>query len=275
MTCFMKRLPVEQAVSQELEILTQQIKTAREDDDFFETDLQHWKSILEKVKHQLKTVSLLNNIKEDKTVPLIYQMQILSSSSKMTSLDSGDKNESIYYQIESDMMVSSEKFDRCYGNAKIEQNGQLVTNGNDSFFGTEIRGKAEYSSGMHEIRLRIDNNPSKTWIFIGIISKGTRMGGNLFASSSVYGWGDYDDYFLAGQRQKESGDVVFIHTRENDIIELILDCTKKKIRYTIERNRTTQQLTVDTKKCPFPWQLCICLGGRGDQISLVNNITTL
>ncbi len=262
-------------MSHELENLTQQIKIAREDDDFFETDLQHWKSILEKVKHQLKTISLLNEIKEDKTVPLIYRIQIMSSSPKIPLLETNIKTEANYYQIIPDMIISDEKFDRCYGNAKIEQNGQLVTNGNDSFFGTEIRGKVEYSSDIHNIRLRIENNPSKIWIFIGIISKGTRMGGNLFTPSSVYGWGDYDDYFLAGQRLKKSGDVFFIHTRENDIIELTLDCTKRTIRYTIERSQKSQEISVDTNKCPFPWQLYISLGGRGDQISLLNNTTIL
>ena len=100
------------------------------------------------------------------------------------------------------MAGSGERFDRCYGNAHIEKQGQLVTNGNDSFFGTEVRGKHEYLSGRHQLRFRIENNPSKIWIFIGIISKDAPMGGNLFTSSSVYGWGDYNDYFLAGQRQK-------------------------------------------------------------------------
>jgi hypothetical protein len=274
---FMNRLTVEQAVSQELQNLTKEIAIAREDDGFFETDLQHWTSILEKAKHQLKAVSLSAEMKEDKTIPLVYQLQIVSSPSKLTSLETIVKTKSNYYEIELDSIVSDETFDRCYGNAKIEQHGRLVTNGTDSFFGTEIRGKAEYSTGIHVIRFRIENNPSKIWIFIGIITKGARMGENLFTSSSVYGWGDYNDYFLAGHRQKTDSDVFFIHTRENDIVELMLDCTKKIIRYKIERTQQSEELSIDMNKCPFPWQLYISLGGRGDQIRLLNNkrITTL
>jgi hypothetical protein len=273
----MNRLTVEQAVSQELQNLTKEIAIAREDDGFFETDLQHWTSILEKAKHQLKAVSLSAEMKEDKTIPLVYQLQIVSSPSKLTSLETIVKTKSNYYEIELDSIVSDETFDRCYGNAKIEQHGRLVTNGTDSFFGTEIRGKTEYSSGIHVIRFRIENNPSKIWIFIGIITKGARMGENLFTSSSVYGWGDYNDYFLAGHRQKTDSDVFFIHTRENDIVELMLDCTKKIIRYKIERTQQSEELSIDMNKCPFPWQLYISLGGRGDQIRLLNNkrITTL
>lgn len=271
----MNKLSIEQTVSHELEAVTQQIKTARQDDDFLEKDLRYWKSILEKVKHQLKTVSLSSEIKEDKTISLIYPIQVVPSFLKKTPLYPDTNDEPSYYQIEVDTISLDERFDRCYGNAKIERNGCLVTNGNDSFFGTEIRGRMEYSFDVHRIRLQIENNPSNTWIFIGIISKETRMGGNLFASSSVYGWGDYDDYFIAGQRQKTSGDVFFIHTRENDIIELTIDCTKKTIRYTIERSQKSQEITVDTKKCPHPWQLYISLGGRGDQISLLNTSITV
>jgi hypothetical protein len=272
---FMNRLIVEQAESEELQNLTKEIAIACENDGFFETDLQHWTSILEKAKHQLKAVALSAEMKEDKTVPLVYQLQIVSSSSKLISLETVVKTKSNYYEIEPDSIVSDEKFDRCYGNGKIQQHGHLVTNGTDSFFGTEIRGKAEYSSGVHEIRFQIENNPSKIWIFIGIITKGARMGGNLFTSSSVYGWGDYNDYFLAGHRQKTNSDVFFIHTRENDIVVLMLDCIERTIRYTIERTQQSEQLSIDMNKCPFPWQLFISLGGRGDQIRLLNNITTL
>lgn len=261
---------IEHSVSQELQHISQRIKKAKEDDDFFETDLRNWMSILEKIKHELKTTLLSNDIKEDKTLPLIYQIQFLSSSSKANS-----ENKVNHHQIESDIMIPNERFERCYGNAKIEDNGHLVTNGNDSFLGTEIRGRADYSFGKHRLLLRIENNPSKILICIGIISKITRMGGNLFTSSSAYGWGDYDDYFLAGQRQKNSGDLHFNHTKENDIVELILDCTKQTIRYTNERNKKSQELHIDTNKCPFPWQLYISLGGRGDQIRLLNTITSL
>ena len=127
-----------------------------------------------------------------------------------------------------------------------------MTDGNDSFFGTEIRGNFEYSFGKHRFRLRIENNHSKIWMFIGIISKVAHMGGNLFTSSSVYGWGDYDDYFLAGERQRNTSDVFFIHTHEKDIIELTLDCIKRIIYYKNERSDKRQELNIDTNKCPFP-----------------------
>ena len=95
------------------------------------------------------------------------------------------------------------------------------------------------------------------------------MGGNLFVPSSIYGWSDYNDYFIAGQRQKVDNDVLFSYTREKDVIELVLDCSKRKLRYKKERQQKKQELDIDINKCPFPWQLYISLiGGQGDQISL-------
>jgi hypothetical protein len=236
-SCFMNRVTVEKVVSQALQNLTKEIAIAREDDGFFENNLRHWTSILEKAKHQLKAVALSTEMKENKTIPLVYQLQIVSSPLKLTSLETVVNTKSNYYEIEPDRIVSDEKFDRCYGNAKIQQHGHLVTNGIDSFFGTEIRRKVEYSTGVHEIRFLIENNPSKIWIFIGIVTKGARMGGNLFTSPSVYGRGDYNDYFLAGHRQTTDSDVFFIHTRENDIVALMLNCIGKSIRYKIERTQ--------------------------------------
>jgi hypothetical protein len=118
--------------------LTKEIAIACEDDGFFKADLQHWTSILEKATHQRKAVAFSAEIKEDKTIPLIYQLQIGSSPSKLTSLETVVKTKSNHYEIEPDRIVSDEKFDRCYGNAKIQQHGYLVTNGTDSFFGTQI-----------------------------------------------------------------------------------------------------------------------------------------
>ena len=78
------------------------------------------------------------------------------------------------------------------------------------------------------------------------------MDGNLFVPSSVYGWGDHNDYFIAGQRQKVDNDVLFSYTREKDVIELVLDCSKRKLRYKNERQQKKQELDIDINKCPFP-----------------------
>ena len=265
---------LEQIVPQDLQNLNKQIKQARENEDFFETDLQTWIFLLKEFKQQMSTTSTTINIEEDQTKPLIYQIRMTSSTSdtKPTKINEYQRSDSApdapYASI------CNDRFEYFHGNAKIDKDGLLVTNGNDSFFGTEVRGQMEYSTGKHCLQFRIENNPSKVLIFIGIISKTAKMGGNLFVSSSVYGWGDYNDYFIAGERQKPDSDVFFSHTREKDVIELVLDCSRRKLRYKNERQQKKQELYIDINKCPFPWQLYISLGGQGDQISLLRSSTS-
>ncbi len=72
--------------------MREQIKKAREEDNFFENDLRNWTSILEKLKQELKTASLPHNIKEDITSPLVYQIQIFTLSSNSKSFEINYKN---------------------------------------------------------------------------------------------------------------------------------------------------------------------------------------
>jgi hypothetical protein len=98
--------------------LKEQIKKAREEDDFFEMDLQNWISIIEKFKQELKTASLSNNIKEDKSTPLVYQIQIFSSSSNKRLIEIDGINKSTL----SDMVVSSGIVECHHGNFQISSN---------------------------------------------------------------------------------------------------------------------------------------------------------
>lgn len=251
----------------ELNNLTRQIRQIQQENGLFERDLRTWKISIEKVENYLKNTIVPNRIIDDQTKPLIYKLQIVPKFSEKSIIE-----EDHYYQLEPVASLASERFFHCHGNARIADDGQVVINGSASFFGTEIRGIREYSDGQHDVRLQIENNPSKIWIFIGIISKTQRMGGNLFTSSSVYGWGDYHDYFLAGHRQNSSSEVLRTHTLEEDIIKLSIDCQKRFIRYTNERNQKTEKLSIDLVKCPFPWQLYLSLGGKDDRIRLLNTL---
>jgi hypothetical protein len=71
------------------------MKKACEDDDFFETDLRNWLSMLEKLKQELKTASLSKNIKENRTLPLVHQIQIFPLSSDIKPFEINQKNRSI------------------------------------------------------------------------------------------------------------------------------------------------------------------------------------
>ncbi|CAF3489104.1 unnamed protein product [Rotaria sp. Silwood1] len=256
-------------VSQELNFLNERIKKAREKDDFFETDLINWISILNRLRDELMNVSLSNSIQEDTSAPLIYQLKLLTTSSKFN-----DKIMFPYREIDSQMITSGDVFEHCLNGANIDDHGRLVEH-SDWDCTVEVRGKVDYSSGTHQFRFQIEKNPRRTWIFFGIISKSQPMKKYSYESPSAYGWADYNDYFLNGIRQNNETGTLFHHTVENDIVALVFDCTNRKIYYKNERSQKSQQLDIDINKCPFPWQLHINIYGRGDRVRLLNVISDI
>jgi hypothetical protein len=108
-----------ETITQELHHLKEQIRKAREEDDFFETDLRNWSSILKKLKQELKIATLSNNITEDQTLPLIHQIQIFSPSSSPKAFEVNDTNRSSHHKVESNAMPSNEKPGRRNGNSKF------------------------------------------------------------------------------------------------------------------------------------------------------------
>jgi hypothetical protein len=233
-------------VSEELKVLTGRIKKAREEDDFFETDLNKWISTLERLKHELMTSPLSSSVKEDQTVPLIYQLKLIPKTSNSKFLEMEDENISQHLQNELKLMSREDIFGCCLPGATIEDNGRLVIHSKGGC-SVEVRGKVEYSSGKHRFRLQIDKNTLGLWVFFGIISTLTPMAINSCESSSAYGWVDYNDFFLAGVRQNNQITGKFSHTREKDIISLMFDCTTRKIHYMNERSQQSQQLDIDIK----------------------------
>jgi hypothetical protein len=225
-------------------------------------------STLDQLKQELTNGPLSNNIQEDQSVPFIYQLKLVTTSSEFNNKTIFKNNKS-----ESKMKDSGDIFELCLHGATIEDNGRLIRN--KLFSGVEVRGKVGYASGIHRFRLQIEKNPSRIWIFFGVISQSTPMTQNSYDSSSAYGWADYNDYYLAGIRQNKQGTSSFSHTLENDIISLEFDCYDRKISYTNERSQHKQQLNIDINKCPFPWQLHVNLGEKDDRVRLLSAISIL
>lgn len=220
-------------ISEELSLLSKQIRKAREQDDFFETDLHSWISTLDQLKQQLIHVPSIKTIKEDLSTPLIYKLQLNNISMQTKSKDFNDV------------------FHDCLNGAIIEDNGRLIVH-KSSIAPVEIRGRNEYSFGVHEFRFQIENNPLKTWIFFGIQASITQMTKQSYQTHSAYGWADFNDFFIAGVRQNGQLNAKFSHTKEGDIIVLVLNCGNRTICYTNEQNQCQQNLEVDLNKCPFP-----------------------
>ena len=130
-------------VKEKLKHLSDDLRQGRDDGDFIETDLQQWTQTLEQLKKELLNPTTIA-IQEDSTA-LITKIRI-------------------------DHQDASDRFQRVWDGAQIEQNGQLVVKIGTSGH-TEIRGKIEYNTGKHTIRFRIEQLSQDGWIFFGIISE--------------------------------------------------------------------------------------------------------
>jgi hypothetical protein len=223
----------ESELSKKLQQLSEKLKESRENDDFIETDLQHWKKTLDDFKTDLTSPSTIS-INRCDNISLV---------------------QNIFFNS---FMRTKDIFERTSDNKiRIEENGQLVVHDNNLHGYNEVRGKNEYESGRHEIRLRIENL-SGVWIFFGVNSKSTPLQKRSYGSKSAYGWSSNNYIWLNGSGQLNATNRS-IEMKMNDIIAIIFECDNRKILMINERTKVKHELVVNIDSCPFPWQVHVIL----------------
>jgi hypothetical protein len=214
-------------LSKRLRNLSEQLKEGREHDSFVETDLQQWEKTMANLKAKFISPSTFTISRHDES-PIVQNISI-------------------------NFIGTTELFERVFNNTvRIEENGQVAIHDNSTNY-SEVRGKNDYSSGRHEIRLRIDQS-GDGWTFLGINSKSTPLKNVSYLSKSAYGWTNNNHYWLNGECQPNRTNAR-IEMKSNDIISLIFDCENRKILMINERTNGKYELTVNIDYCPFPWQL--------------------
>ncbi|CAF1318296.1 unnamed protein product [Didymodactylos carnosus] len=159
-----------------------------------------------------------------------------------------------------------EIFEKVCGDVTVEDSGlvaiQCGTNAH-----AQIRGRNLYSTGIHNIRFKLDKS-SSDWLFFGIISSSTPMKARSYASPSAYGWVvGCGQVWLNGVQSDGyggwDGDIC-----ENDTVELTLNCNENKIQCLNERTKQKYELKVDLTSCPYPWKLHLNLHFASDRVSI-------
>ena len=220
-------------LSKKLRNVSEKLKEGREHDSFVETDLQQWKTTIEKLKANFALPSTLTTSRQYETA-LVRNISINLSGT--TDLFGDASN----YRI------------------GIEENGQVaIQNASEVHTYTEVRGKNEYTYGRHGIRLCIEQS-ADIWTLLGINSKKTLLQDRSFESKSTYGWTSNDFLYLNGQSHQNTS-APRIEMKTNDIINLIFDCDNQKISMINERTNIRYELRVNINYCPFPWQLHVNL----------------
>jgi hypothetical protein len=225
-------------VKQKLQILSNELRQGREENDFSEIDLRQWKQKLEEMKKEILNPATIA-IQEDSTS--------LVSNIHLTRQDTSDV------------------FENVCGNAEIKEKGRLVVK-TISGGHTQIRGKSSYSTGRHALRFRVEQ--LNGWIFFGIISKSQFMTVESYYSSSSYGWSNQNQIYVGVSNQVNREQTIEII--QNDVMILSIDCDKRTIGLKNERLNRTIELSVDINKCPFPWQLHLNLHAANTHVRILD-----
>ena len=228
-------------IKQKLQVLAKELREGREESDFTEIDLKKWTKTLEKLKAELLNPTTITL--EEESVSLIKNIRINNQS----------------------LQSRSNVFERVCKNAQIHENGRLVIK-DDSTDHTEIRGKGEYSTGIHRISFRVERLEKDGWIFFGIISKTQTIQKRSYGSSSSYGWSNKCQIYPSGQYQTKQT----LATVENDDVILTVNCDERRIQLMNKRLNSSMELPIDTSKCPFPWQTHLNLFSPNTHVRIVD-----
>lgn len=231
--------------TQKFQSLSVQINECREHGDFIETDLHRWKQSINDLK--LNFISPVTVTIEELNGVVLAQNISVNVVKKTTN----------------------ELFEQIFDNkARIENNGQVVIHDNSNDC-TEIRGKNEYTTGCHHIRLRIDEN-SSSWLFLGINSKSMPLKSQSHNSQSSYGWSCNNYNWSNGQPQEDTSENR-IEMKNNDIISLFFDCDNCMITMINQRTQAKHELPVITDHCPLPWQLHVVLREPNNRVQILSD----
>ncbi|CAF1071888.1 unnamed protein product [Rotaria sordida] len=225
--------------------LTEELRKARNDRNFVDTDLKKWIEMLDKLKKDSIVLLTIDVIQDNAPNPFISKIII----------NGGD-------------VASKVVFNQTAGSIRIEDYGQVIAHDQMNDHGT-ARSKNEYSSAQHQFRFKIEHLHTDKWIFFGIVSRDAPMQPLSYSTPTTYGWGGNNSVYLNGVDQTHSGGYKS-DLEINDIIELMIDCDRRTIRWTNQRTKNTHALDVDTNKCRFPWQLSVGLYYLGDRVRILS-----
>ncbi|CAF4464397.1 unnamed protein product [Rotaria sp. Silwood2] len=231
--------------------LTEQLRKARVDDDFIETDLRMWTDMLEKLKHDFTNVSSSTIISEDPTKLLVSKIFVSS--------------------IVPQHLEKDERFGESFGTVCIAENGHLAYHGldaDDAF----VHGVQKYSSGKYKIRFVMNKKNSRYFMAFNIVSKSASVLKKEFqVKESIYGWYTNDIARCGGDKLPFNNDLHDMQGETTFEIEFLLDCDNQKIGYFNERTKYRREMNVDVTKCPLPWQLLFYLYDVEDSVRLLSS----
>jgi hypothetical protein len=234
-------------VSKELHDLAERLQKARIDDDYVETDLRTWTTMLQKLKDDVNRYSPSVTIQEDQTQILVGKMYVSTTTRHLGQ---------------------GERFGEVFGNIRIDNNGRLATHCGSQNSDAYVRGIGEYSSGKHYIRFLFKKSDAVYITSFTVVSKlmPISRGKTIYEG---YGWSSHDDIYGSGGSIRGDENVQDMSGQTTFEIELVLDCDNRRISYVNQGTKNRKEMNVNITKCPFPWQVRFYLYEIGDCVRLL------
>lgn len=127
-----------------------------------------------------------------------------------------------------------------------------------------VFGTQNYSSGIHRIRLKLEEGTTN--ILMGICSQNKPpTDANSYCQPTVHGWFIHG-YTIKNGKGSYPG---WPQVNKNDVLELTLDCNGQTLSILNERSRAQNSMQVNADEAPFPWCLLILFYHAGSRVSLV------
>ncbi len=216
-------------IKQNLDHVTEELKTARNNDHFFENHLKQWMEKLNHLSNDLKTPQIINCEYSNNNPPFISKILINQSTDLL-----------------------NECFQQPIGNINIIDNGSgIIHNETNSY--ASVRGLRDYFQGEHHLHFQIENLTSN-WVFFGIISKDALIPDYPSVGKTAYGWSGSNNVWRNGDLTNKFHGYIS-DFQINDKIKLVLNCDKRTIHLTNQRTNITYNLDIDINHCPLPWKL--------------------
>ncbi|CAF1316547.1 unnamed protein product [Rotaria magnacalcarata] len=227
--------------------MTDRLKQEQKEDTYDERDIKRWKLQLEQLKENF-----------------------LSPSS--VAIEEAPEN-FIAKILVKDLETLGKKFEQVASYPGINEGGlafQNNTSNNRSLLNSQVRCKGEYSGGIHNIRLKIEQYANGL-MFFGVNSKSAPLNVNNLTVASSYGWtaGANNTVYKSGQALINHNDYVS-DFQTNDIVELELDCYRRHIHMRNHRSNKQYELQIELEKCPFPWMFHFGFSMSGDRLRIVD-----
>jgi hypothetical protein len=246
--------------------LADEFQSSRESGDYTEIDFKLWMEHLTELRKTLEKPPIFDII-DDRSLTPIHMIKIKAKTGVRflrASTHALDWNISTTQQSTSPI---TEVFNRFIGDATFSENFLIATHSGDPQRSTMVYITERYSSGVHQIRFRIERQTNK-YLFFGIINSLEQMRRTVFNSPSLYGWMAPDVRVVKSRKLLSANNNIKFN--QGDEVLLTLNCNIHQILLEHQETNIIDRLPIDLRVCPLPWKVVVAFFSRNDSVHIIH-----